>query len=48
MEDEGVMKPTPKAQIVGSNKVLRTFFRCSPIDLDEEMEDVEEINETST
>jgi hypothetical protein len=26
MEDEGVMRLTPKAQIVGSNKVLRTFF----------------------
>jgi hypothetical protein len=38
MEDEGVMKPTPKAHVVGSNKVLRMLFKCSPIDLDEEME----------
>jgi hypothetical protein len=47
-EEEGASRPIPKAQVVRITKVLRAHFRCAPIDLDKEMEDIEEINEIRT
>jgi len=47
-EDEGVIRPTSEAQAKGSSKVLRVHFWHTPINLDEDMEDVKEIDETNT
>jgi hypothetical protein len=42
-EEEGASRLIPKVQVVGSSKV-----QCTPIDLDKEMQDIEEINKTRT
>jgi hypothetical protein len=47
-EEESASRLVPKAQVVGSTKVLGAHFLCPPIDLDTEMEDIEEINEIKT
>jgi hypothetical protein len=47
-EDEGATRPTPEAQAKGSNKVSRVHFWRTPINLDKDMEDVKEIDETNT
>jgi hypothetical protein len=47
-EDEGVIRLTPEAQAKGSSKVSRVHFWRAPINLDEDMEDVKEINGTNT
>jgi hypothetical protein len=42
-EDEGVARTSLKTQVARGNKVSKAHFQRAPIDLDEEMEDVEEV-----
>ncbi len=47
-EEEGTTKPQPEVQAGRTNRVLKAHFWHAPIDINEEMEDVEEIDGTNT
>jgi hypothetical protein len=46
--DEGVVKAPLKIQVTRGTRISRTHFWHALIDLNEEMDDVEEVNGTST
>jgi hypothetical protein len=46
-KEEGDVKPLLKAQVTRTIKVIKAHFRHTPIDINEEMEDVKEIGGTS-
>jgi hypothetical protein len=47
-KEEGVAKPQLEAQVARTNKILGVCFQHAPIDVDEEMEDIEEIGGMNT
>jgi hypothetical protein len=42
-EEEGAAKLQSEVQAVGTSRVSRMCFRCAPIDVNEEVDDVKEI-----
>jgi len=47
-DNEGATKAPLKTQVVRSIRVLGVHFWCAPIDLNEHMNDIEEVNGMST
>jgi hypothetical protein len=48
LNKEDATEPTPEAHVEGSSKVLGVHFQHTPINLNKDMEDVEEIDGMST